>query len=207
MISLYPKCYTDCSQLPLLNFIKVLTTDDKSWLMIKRGWVFRNNKELENIWDNIFMEYTELSQDKQGSHIFGLIKELTTVKNRLDQIQNSISALFKIYEAGIGLDKFQPLINNLKSLAGVSFKFSEETLLEDLKKTETVAKKYVVQYEETLAEYQKIAKSEQSKATEKDYYEQMAFISDNLNGVNIDPKTTTVLQYIGYINHIKQKAA
>lgn len=197
---LYRKTYQNCSELPLYNFIRCLTKEDYSALLCdKDGW--RLKPDLSAVWDNIFMEYTELSQDKQGTHIFHLIRELTVLKNKLDLIQLCIDTL----EKATNLELMQPTIKTLKSLSGVTYPFTKETLLKDLQMTAKVSKRFIIQYEETLSEYRNLSKSEQSKATEMDYMEQVTAIKEHL-GVQFDIRTLSVIEYIALVKRIKEKS-
>lgn len=193
------KTYTNCSDLPLFNFIKILTKGDLNQLLSdKDGWRLKPN--LEQIWDDIFMEYTELSQDRQGSHIFGLIKDLQVLKSKIDLIQLCIDVLSKT----TNLSDKKPTIDTLKKLAGVYFQFTEATIVNDLKNTANSAKRFVIQHEEILKEYRSLATVEQSKATEMDYMEEIALIKSHEN-VSFDIRTTSVIEYIAYKKNIKAK--
>lgn len=197
---LYRKTYKNCSELPLFNFIRCLTKEDYSQLLCdKDNW--RLKPDLNAVWDDIFMEYTELSQDKQGTHIFMLIRELTVLKHKLDLIQLCIDTLSKATD----LSKLKPTIATLKSLSRVSFPFTEESLLNDLKLTAISSKRFVIQYEETLAEYRSLSKDEQSKATEMDYMEQVVSIKEHL-GISFDIKTISTYEYIALVKRIKEKS-
>lgn len=196
---LYRKTFNNCSELPLLNFIKILTKEDYRQLFCdKDNWRLKPN--LQEIWDSIFMEFAELSNDKQGEHIFSLIKEMQVLKGKLELIQSCIDLLAK----GVDLDKFQETINTLRSLSGSYLKFNEETLLNDLKVTATASKRYVDRYQQLLKEYKEISNQEQAKATEIDYMERIAFIKETL-GISFDIRTTTVIEYLGYMKRLETK--
>ena len=174
--------------------MRQLYSDKDTWLM---------RPDLESIWDNIFMEYSELSQDKQGTHVFALIKEIHVLSKKIELIQLCIDLLYKCYD----ISKFGETIKTLKSLTGVSYKFTEETLLNDLKNTSNVAKKFIIQYEEVMHEYKEIAGKEQAKASEMDFMEEIAFVkSANGVGVSFDISKLTVMEYIAFVKQLKSKA-
>lgn len=197
---IYRKTYSNCSELPLFNFIRILTRNDLNQLYSdKDNWLLK--PDLKAVWDGIFMEYTELSQDKQGTHIFHLIRELTVLKAKLDLIQLCIDTLGRC----TSLELMQPTIKTLKQLSGVTYPFTAETLLKDLEMTAKASKRFIVQYEETLAEYRAISKDEQAKATEMDYMEQIVAIKEHL-GISFDVRNTTVTEYIALVKRIKEKS-
>jgi len=196
---LYRKTYKDCSELPVLNFIKLLTKGDLRQLFSDNdSWRLR--PDLQAIWDNIFMEYTELMPDAQGSYIFGLVKEMNVIKSKLSLIQPCVDMLSKTKD----LSNKKPTIDTLKSLCGVFLTFTEETIRNDLKSCVNIAKRFVIEYEELYNEYRKLATNEQSKASEIDYMEQIAAIKA-IEGVSFDIRTTSTLEYIAYMKNIKAK--
>lgn len=198
---IYRKTFTNCSDLPLLNFIKILTKGDLRQLYSdKDNWLMK--PDLEAIWDDIFMEYTELSNDTQNTHIFNLIKDIHFLKNKIDLIDLIIDTLTRVDD----LSKFQPMIKDLKSLAGVYLPFTEGSLLKDLITTKNKAKSYLMKYKELILEYKSLAEVEQAKATEMDYMEQVSFLksSDGL-GVSFDIKNISVMEYIAFTKQLKSK--
>lgn len=196
---LYRKTYKNCSELPVLNFIKLVTKGDLRQLFSdKDGWRLR--PDLQSIWDAIFMEYTELMPDAQGSYIFGLVKEMNVIKSKLSLIQYCVDMLSKTKD----LSNKKPTIDTLKSLCGVFLAFTDETIHNDLKSCVNNAKRFVIEYEELYNEYKKLASNEQSKASEIDYMEQIAAIK-SIEGVSFDIRTTSTLEYIAYMKNIKAK--
>lgn len=197
---LYRKTFKNCSELPLFNFVRVLTREDYSCLISdSSSWRLKPN--LHDAWDSIFMEYTELSQDKQGNHIFHLIKDLKVLENKINLIQFCIDTLAK----GSDLSKLKPTIDTLKTLAGVSFPFTEETLFHDLNRTAKASKRFVIQYEETLSEYKKLSKSEQAKATEMDFMDHITYIKETL-GISFDIRNISVMEYVSLTKRVKEKS-
>ncbi len=184
--------------MPLLNFIKILTKGDFRQLYSdKDNWLMK--PDLESIWDDIFMEYTELSSDTQSTHIFGLIKDIHYLKNKIDLIDLIIDTLTRVND----LSQFQQMIKDLKSLAGVYLPFTEESLLKDLLTTKNKAKTYQIQYKELLAEYKSIAEVEQAKATEMDYMEELAVMREHFQ---FDSRTISTMEYLALKKNLKQKA-
>lgn len=197
---IYRKTYTNCSELPLFNFIRILTRNDLKQLYSDKDNLLLR-PDLKAIWDGIFMEYTELSQDKQGTHIFHLIRELTVLKAKLDLIQLCIDTLGRCTD----LTVMQPTIKTLKQLSGVTYPFTAKNLLKDLEMTAKVSKKFIVRYEETLLEYRAISKDEQAKATEMDYMEQIVAIKEHL-GISFDINEISTSEYIALVKRIKEKS-
>lgn len=194
------KTYKDCNDLPLYNFIKVITTDNKKWLLSdKDNWLLK--PDLETIWDDIFMNYIELSNDNRSSAIFSLVKEITILRQNINIINDAMYVLSRTAK----LEDHKDTISILKKTAGVYFTFSKDTIQDDIKKTFNHCKRMLVDLDILMGEYKKLSSDESQKATEFDYVEQIIALEKYM-GISIDTKTTTVAKYIGYVNALKKEA-
>lgn len=188
--------YKSCSDLPLYNFIQVLVNDDKEMLYNRPNKAWYKQADLDAIWDKIFLEYIEESGDSRSKTVLELMKDISVVSNKLNIIQNCINLLASITD----VKDYQPTIETLRKY-GFRYEFSNETLVNDLNKVVKSARQLIIKREELNNELSAINKTEESKATEKDFYVHLANISEHF----INPKETTVMQYIGYLTKFNQK--
>lgn len=183
------KTYRTCSELPLYNFIKIVVDDDLTWLYAEDKSILTRNIDLNALWMDIFSEYTELSNNPQNKHVFALKKELAIINNKLTVIQTSVNYLSQFYD--------KRLCDMLVKM-GFRYKFTPESLAEDLKLTVSSAKKLLIRRKEVQAEYDGLNKSS-GKATEDYFYGLIRDIS-RFNGFPIDPKKTNVTEFVKDIN-------
>lgn len=191
--------FKSCSDLPLHNFIQILIHDDKSWLYSRPNKAWYKPADLINLWDEIFLEYIELSNDDRSRAVLELQKEIETLSNKLLIIQQSVTLLSNIDDVA----GYLPTIAILKTY-GFNYQFTNETLINDLRKTVKSAKQIIILRDQFKSELNEINKNEQEKATEKDFYVHLANISETM-GFAVDPKNTTVMQYIGYLDRFNVK--
>lgn len=191
------KTYNSCSELPLYNFIKIVVTDDKNWLYSEPKRLWHKSADLDNIWENIFNEYSELSQDKQGQAVLGMIKNLTVLNGKIWVIEQYLSLLTSVSKIG-DVKNYQTAINDLKSM-GFNFQWLNITLDEDISKTRSSMKRIVLERNEAAQEWQNTNQNEQKSATENDYDSLLGELS-KFQGYYIDKKLITVAEFISYIN-------
>lgn len=191
--------FKSCSDLPLEIFIQILVHDDKSLLYSRPNKPWYKPVYLQELWDSIFMEYIELSNDDRSKAILELQKEIATLSHKLFIIQQSVTLLSQIQD----VSGYQLTIGILKTY-GFNYKFTNETLINDLRKTVKSAKQLIIKRDQFKSELEDINKNEQEKATEKDFYVHLANISEAM-GFAVDPKNTTVMQYIGYLDRFNVK--
>jgi len=186
------KHYTSCEDLPLYNWIKLITSDDLKylWSERKKGW--HKETDLKHVWESIFEEYTTLTNDKSSNHVLSMVRNITVINNKLEIIQACVNLL----SVSIDLDAMAPTIQVLKDF-GFRFKYSKETLHEDLKRTVSSAKTLIIQRSQLEKEYQTFS-DKNEKASEKDYYNMVTQLSRFIHS-EIDIRKTTVMSYISYV--------
>lgn len=183
------KTYTSCSELPLYNFIKIVVHENLSFLYSEGRTVFNRNIDLRPLWEEIYSEYTTISNNTQSKHVFALTKEITVINNKLQIIQNAVNYLAKHYDVR--------LCDMLRRM-GFMYKFTPESLQNDLKLTVSSAKRMIVRRQEAEADYNKLNVSDK-KVTEDDFYGLIRQLS-RFNGFPIDVKKTTVTEFVKDIN-------
>lgn len=183
------KTYKSCSELPLYNFIKIVVHDDLNWLYSEPKSILRHSVDLRLLWSDIFAEYTTISNNTQSKHVFALTKEITVINNKLILIQTAVDYLTKNYD--------ERLCAVLRRM-GFMYKFTPDTLQNDLKLTISSAKRLVIRKQEAEADYSKLNTSDK-KVTEDDFYGLITQLS-RFVAFRINPKETTVTEFAKYIN-------
>lgn len=189
--------YTSCDDLPLANFIKIVCTGELVHLYSEPAKYIHRNAPLAEIWERIFNEYNELTNNTQSKHVFNLIKEITVITGRLEIIQNAVDVLAKY-----GSKDFQGLCQMLREMVQVNYTYEDKNLEKELKSTVTRAKILIVQLNQSKSEYELLAADDGKKATVNDYYDLVSVLS-KFQGHQIPLHTTTVSLYISYLNQFR----
>ncbi|RYE40024.1 MAG: hypothetical protein EOP48_25150 [Sphingobacteriales bacterium] len=188
------KTYTSCADLPLYNFIKIAVTGDLTWIYAEQKKPWHRHGDEKGIWQDIFAEYNELSGNRNSAHVYVLVRLITSLNNKLRIVHSAVDVLSRQYN--------KSLCDMLIKM-GFRFSFSPETLVQDLQFTLTNAKSMFIKREEAEKEYAEMNK-DSKRASEKDYNALIAQLSKYMQ-FKIDPKTTSVLDFISYIEAFNQE--
>lgn len=191
--------YTSCDDLPLANFIKIVCTGELSHLYSEPARFIHRNAPLADIWERIFNEYNELTNNTQSKHIFNLIKEITVLGNRINIVNDCVRLLSEVRD----ISEYQPMIDILNGYGCSHIVITNENRATTLPRCITVCKRFLQQLNATEGEYTELSKDDGKKVTPQDFYSMIAVISRFMNGKDIDLHKTTVSLYISYINLMK----
>lgn len=184
--------FADCSELPLFNFIKAVTTGDLVWL-VKSG--HPSNERLEKAWHEISNEYSELSDSKQASYLLTLLKDFHSLPLKIEIIQAIVDRMRINHDPELA-----------KRLNRLGFRFSYapgDSLKRELDLTITQAKSLVVKYENTKANLQKL-NSEGEPAQQSDFDDLLAELSKYM-GYRLDPKSMSVSEFCAIVKKFKRE--
>lgn len=184
------KVYRNCDTLPLSRFIDVLVKGDLKRL-IKFG--FANKNSLKTIWDNIFIEYTDLTKNSTHQHLLTTVKEYTMLSNRIEIVQMLINSLAKRRHLGI--------INALKKF-GFHQSFSPNSMEKDIKSVIAKVKSWVFRANKLYEELKSTEKDE--KELKKSDFSDLLIELGSYQGYRIDPDITTVSEYVAILNRFKK---
>lgn len=181
------KYYTSCSNLPLWNFIRIITSGNLNYLLIKRGLF---NVDLKPIWEAIFSEYLELSGSSHHVKLLSLLKEQKILATKITIVHHAISSLQTNYHEGtVGV------------LRSMGFKLNKKTASSDLNRVVSKTKTWVMRLNRVSAELDTLSKNE--SVSDSDFDAILAELS-RFQGYRIDPKTVTVSEYIAITNSLKK---
>lgn len=85
--------YRDCNKLPLDIFIDCFIDDDFSGL--------GEGPELPEVWDKIYIEYCQLSQDGSYNEVFEIMKEINDFRAKITIVSNCLTYLQMQYDADV----------------------------------------------------------------------------------------------------------
>lgn len=202
---LIPKTYTSCSDLPLYNFIKIVVFNDLEQLYISKPNIFHKKADLISLWDKIFDEYSQLSDNTQNSHMLELLKSIKEIEFKLNIISSCLQVLSNCVKHSLNIIDYQLTIETLKSY-GFYHEYSNLTLLEDIKRIISGSKTLNIELADLLEEYKKIDTSKESVATEKDFIDEVALVS-SFHKIQINTKQISVMEYISYLSLFKKANA
>lgn len=188
------KVYRSCSDLPLYNFIKIAVTGDLSWIYSETKKPWHRNIDEQSAWESLFAEYNELSGNQNSEHIYVLARLITSLNNKLRIVHSAVNVLS---------EKYDKRLCDMLVKMGFRHQFTSDTLIQDLMLTLSNAKSMLIKKQEAEREYEELNKDSQ-KATEKDYNALIAQLSKYMQ-FRIDPKKTSVLDFINYIQAFNQE--
>jgi hypothetical protein len=184
------KVYDGCDDLPLFNFIKIITTDDLKWLVVSGT---PGDDELKDAWDKVSLEYQELTQDTKSKQLTSLKAEIAYLTNQIFWTQSVVDQITWAYSP-----EWATLLNEL----GFRFRYEDgPELHRELEITIAQSKSLVVELEERKAELEELTKGNE-KTTEAGYYVLLADIGKYMGSI-INPKEVTVTQFVGIYNLYK----
>lgn len=182
--------FTNCTDLPFLNFIKITTTGDLKWL--------GRCSNPEDTWQAIHSEYTELSGDQSNSRGLELAKQINFLTNKIN-ITNLI-----VYQLSLR-GRNEDLVIELKNMG---YRLAFKDFEKDLERVLSLSKSDHVRLKDAQTQYNEIEKGD--KTTEFQWYQILSALAKHRGVAVINPSTITVVEYIAmdkefreYINSMK----
>jgi len=191
--------YTSCDNLPLANFIEIVCTGELKHLYSEPAKYIHKQADLASVWQVIFNEYNELTNNAQAKHIFNLVRDMYVLQTRISIIDDAIAFLASVDQ----IELYQDTINILYQYGCGHIVFTNENKIAQLKRCVSICKKYLLELKQKETEYNALNTDNGAKVTKQDYYANVAIISKYMNGKDIDLHKTTVSLYISYINLMK----
>ncbi len=187
--------YDNCEVLPIYNFMKIINTDDLTWLVKDNE---QTDEDLTTTWDNIIAEYLDLKKDKRVLQSY----DARIVIERLEAVYLTCTKLIGLCTLDIGLENIEKISNalekhNKKYRIDLSKPLEEEKkrILKLFKKL-----KFSIDLKKSNFEQEFSAKEEFTKI---DIYKEMASLEQSLKRNEIDPKKTVVAKWIALCNIAK----
>lgn len=184
------KIYKSCDTLPLSRFINILIDGNVSELII---WGWADHRTLRSVWDKLFQEYTEMSQDSTHQHLLTTVKEYTQLINKIEIVQILITSLAKRRHLGI--------IQALKKF-GFHQPFTPVSMEKDIKSVIAKVKSWVFRANK-LYEELKSTENTKNEVKRSDFSDLLAELG-HFQGYHIDPRKTTVSEYVAVLNRFKK---
>ena len=178
--------------MPLDRFIKIIITGNARHL-VKFGYATK--RSLKDTWDSVFSEYMELLKDNSHKHTLNIVREYNVLSGKIEIVQAVVDTLSIIRHDG--------LINVLRKM-GFRYRFTEASMNTDLMAVVAKAKTWAMRVRSLGEEINKRS-LEKSDITSNDFDDILIEISA-FQGYQIDPKKTTVSEYVSLINRFKKHA-
>ena len=191
------KTYKDCFDLPLSKFIDAIVDQNYNALVISGT---ATDQELTDLWESIYAQYCELSNNSQYSDYQSKLKDYGLMKQRLIVLAGAVQVLSVAYNKEVA-----------DALITVGFRHTLDPLKPDnyLKELERLSKQCgafsgrVKMAENQLNDLTKHI--EKKKTTRKDFIDSVAVVS-RFVGFRIDPSIITVAEFASYQNQLIDQA-
>lgn len=184
--------YTDLSDLPLYHWIELATSGNMKWL-VKSGPI---PEDIADHYEVLLAEYQSLVKDTKSSNDHSIRVTYAKLANRIDHVNIALNVLRHTRDEGIIAILQAPEPNGL----GYD-RLAFEDLPKDIKLVETYLKMDIIKFEQAKGQLEKIMKTADTDGVNSKgmFYEQIVSLSKWLS-FGINPKETSVIQYISYLN-------
>lgn len=181
--------YHRCNELPLYIFINCVC-DKRYSQLVKHGRA--KDKDISLAWEMIYGEFTEMSGNPTSKLLISLSKDISFHESKLRAVTLCLRVL-----------QYRPdqrCINVLKSY-GYDFPFDITNPVEYAESLEKVAKRLgpvIFTVQQKSAEYKRETSLVQSKPITRESFDQQIAVLTKHVGFRIDPKVTTVTEFVEY---------
>lgn len=186
--------YKSCDELPLYNFIKIMLTDDLSWLIIAG-----EPDNLGDTWSEILAEANELSDLPKSVLAFKLRKRITYLSNKIDIVNILLNRL--------SLSRNTEVI---KLLADMGFSFPFNDVAADTERAKRRLNNDNAQLRLALVDYAEAVKDDGDVMDQKAWDNEI-FELGKYAGHAINRKETSVSEYLAakksyrnYVEYLKK---
>lgn len=176
--------FTSCSDLPMLNFIKITCTGDLKWL--------GRCGDPEKTWQQIHSEYCELSGDAQSSRALELAKQIAFLSNKI-YITNTIVNYMVVR------GRVDELVLELQKM-GYRLKYTD--LEKDLQRTLSISKSDQIKLNMAKEQYAKLDTGKET--TEFEWYQILSALAKHRQVAVINPSMITVVEYIAMDKDLRE---
>lgn len=176
--------YRSCAELPLSIFIKIVTTDDISFLSTDGK---DSNEEINKVWADIYSEYFELCDSSDCKHMINTVKTIAIAENKIAIINAAVSVL--------RIGHSEQMYNVLSRLGFKARRFDNfEERGAELDRIISRAKSLVHVLNEAERQLSNMENTGK-KATLSDYTNSIVRLG-KYQGYRIDPEHTSVAEYL-----------
>lgn len=188
--------FQDLADLPLYNWIELSVSGNMKWL-VKDGPM---PDDITEHYDTLLNEYQSLVKDTKSQHDHQVKIEYAKLANYIDHVTIAINAL-RLY----GRDEAIITILQTGKPQGLGFeRLTYQDLEKDLKLTENYLKMDIVKFEQAKNQLEKMVKvaGDTGVNSKGAFYQELTSLSRWLQ-FGINPKVTSVMEYISYLNALQ----
>ncbi|GAC1392817.1 MAG: hypothetical protein NVSMB46_09630 [Candidatus Saccharimonadales bacterium] len=186
-----------CEKLPLDIFIDCLIDNDLKQLIISGT---ATEKKLQEVWDNIYVQYCQLSQDGTYNQVFELMKEVNDLRAKIT-IVNSIVTYLQIR-----FDKeLVDILNVFTLLCDITEDDKDDVLITKLNLVVARMKNWFPLLEQREKDLEEIRKTNTGKV-DRAYFDDALDIMSEAKGYQIEAGKITVSRFCRSLVRMNEQA-
>jgi hypothetical protein len=179
--------YLNCTELPLYNFIKVVTTAELHWL-IKEGEV--DDGLLSATWNEIYTEYSDIAPSNASTLVFQITRTILHIETKIAVVQSIIERWKICY-----MPELIPIMHDY----GFMYEFTPESMFDDVHKVLQQSQSWVVEKAVKEAELAEYVKNNQGKATTEHDYDDILSELSKFQGFQLHSRNLTVSEFVAIL--------
>ncbi len=179
-----------CKTLPLYNFIECYCNNDLNYLIISGT---ATKVELQDAWEEVYLEYTSLIKNEKSSYLFDLEKRITLLEYHIKYIDHAKMFLHYGYD--------EEIANEVRGMGyKLNAEFGSQDYFKQLDLMVSRCKTRIFELGELEEEFKRLLNTVEAKPqNEEDLNITIAMLSKH-QGYHINKKETTVLEFCSILN-------
>ena len=193
------RLHTSCDTLSIYSFHKIMKEKNYAHLIV--GWdeyeeIEYDENELKEVWDKIYIEYCDLTNDNQSLFYYQLLSEINYLEVRKYVVLKLLEQLMSYERSGEDLDKYIEVLRLWKYTWDKKLSY-EEAILKIFKDIKASDNKIRLKKDEIGK-----MKSNEDPMT---LTAQVVKLELSLEKNHINPKTTSVLKWVVMLDEVRAR--
>lgn len=190
--------YDNCSKLPLDRFIDCLIDNDLQQLIISG---VPTDQDLQEVWDKIYVEYCQLSQDGSYNEVFEVMKEINDLRAKITIATDTIK-----YLSELNYDKDLVDILNVFALrCTITAEDAGDILINKLNTVVARIKKWFPRLNQKERELDELRKKNIGKI-DRTYFDDVLEVMSEVKGYQIESSKITVSRFCRSLIKMNEQA-
>jgi hypothetical protein len=191
----FENIYSRCDEIPLYNFLKGYLDKDFTGLLKSPG---KLPEGYESVWDNIFLEYLDLSDDPELNSFRELSNKIITLSALLSTINSAIDLLSRKREASV-----------ISALSVHGFTVNTSGNADDyyisLEQIRSSIKGLQLDLLISQEQMKKLVKSHDTVKINRKYFDKLIQLVSKYQGFQVNIRKITVTEFMATITLLKEK--
>lgn len=192
------KLYQSCSKCPLDVFLDCLFDAAYERLIISGSIT---DEQLQNVWQNLYTEYCDLTQDDGTSTHLETMKDANMLLSKAALVDSIVACLRCYYDP-----ELVELLELLQLRPGITADDTEQQMADKLNKVLVRAKKLMAQYDVKKTELQKLEATHKKETSRDEYEDSLAALSKEM-GYSVKASEITVQRFVRQLKQMKERYA